>query len=164
MTGTTTMTMTTPSDTEIVLTRTFRAPRPLVFAAFTEPDLLRRWFGARGWELVVCEIDLRIGGRWRYVSRGPDGAELAHGGVYREVVAPERVVSTESYDDQWVPGESVTTIVMTDEGGSTTVTTTLTYSSKEVRDLVTSFPMERGIAEGYERLDEVLRAQVGGAS
>ena len=76
------LTVTTPTDRQIVLTRVFDAPRRLVFAAFTRPELLRRWFGARGWNLVVCEVDLRVGGGWRFVSRGPDGAEMGQGGVY----------------------------------------------------------------------------------
>jgi len=98
-----------PTETEIVMTRDFAAPRRLVFDALTKPELLRRWFGARGWNLVACEVDLRVGGAWRFISRGPGGAEMAHGGVYREVTAPERLVYTESYDDQWFPGESLVT-------------------------------------------------------
>ena len=89
----------TPTDREIVLTRVFNAPRRLVFDAFTKPELLKRWFGPRGWSLVVCEVDLRVGGTFRFVLRSPDGKEMGIRGVYREIVAPERSVHLESYDD-----------------------------------------------------------------
>jgi uncharacterized protein YndB with AHSA1/START domain len=146
----------TPTDTTIVLTREFDAPRRLVFDAFTKPDLLKRWFGRHGWNLVTCEVDLRVGGRWRFVSRGPGGAEMGHGGVYREVVAPERLVYTESYDDQWFPGESLVTTVLTEQGDTTTMTNTLQFPSREVRDAVIESPMREGVSESYGRLDEVL--------
>ncbi|GFJ94320.1 hypothetical protein Prum_079620 [Phytohabitans rumicis] len=102
MTGS--LTVTTPSDREIVLRRDFDAPRPLVYAAFTTPDLLTRWYGARGWHLVDCEIDLRVGGAWRFVSQGPGGARMGQSGVYRVVDPPERLVYTEMFDDQSYPG------------------------------------------------------------
>jgi uncharacterized protein YndB with AHSA1/START domain len=146
----------TPTDTTIVLTRGFDAPRRLVFDAFTKPDLLKRWFGRHGWNLVTCDIDLRVGGRWRFVSRGPGGAEMGHGGVYREVVPPERLVYTESYDDQWFPGESLVTTVLTEQGDTTTMTSTLQFPSREVRDAVIESPMREGVTESYARLDEVL--------
>jgi uncharacterized protein YndB with AHSA1/START domain len=146
----------TPTDTTIVLTREFDAPRRLVFDAFTQPDLLKRWFGRHGWNLVTCDIDLRVGGRWRFVSRGPGGAEMGHGGVYREVVPPERLVYTESYDDQWFPGESLVTTVLAEQGDTTTMTSTLQFPSREVRDAVIESPMREGVSESYGRLDEVL--------
>ncbi|WP_158887244.1 SRPBCC family protein [Amycolatopsis anabasis] len=154
-----TVRVTTPSETEIVLTRGFDAPRRLVFDAWTKPELLRQWFGARGWHLVVCEIDLRVGGAWRFVSRGPGGADMGHGGVYREISAPDRLVYTESYDDQWFPGEALVTTVLTEDGGRTTMTSTLLFPSREVRDLVLASPMERGVGEGYDRLAELLAQQ-----
>jgi uncharacterized protein YndB with AHSA1/START domain len=150
------LTVTTPTDREIVLTREFDAPRRLVFDAFTRPELLKRWLGARGWNLVECEIDLRVGGTWCYVYRGPGGAKMGHGGVYREVVPPERIVCTELYDDQSYPGESLITTVLTEHGGRTTVTTTVRYATREGRDIVLRYPMERGVGESYDRLDEVL--------
>ncbi|WP_018252918.1 SRPBCC family protein [Salinispora mooreana] len=149
----------TPAPTDIVLTRVFNAPRHLVFDTLTKPELLRRWFGARGWRLVECEVELRVGGSWRFVSVGPDGLKMGQGGVYREVQAPDRLVYTESYDDQWVPGESLVTAVLTERAGLTTLKTTLRYSSQEVRDLVLATPMERGVAESYDRLDEVLASR-----
>src|SRR4029077_5763186 len=109
MKNTGTLEVTTPTESEIVLTRVFDAPRSLVFDAFTRPELLRRWFGPRGWSLVVCEVDLRVGGTWRFVLRGPDGKDMGMRGVYREIVAPDRSVHTESFDDY--PGESQVTAV-----------------------------------------------------
>ena len=152
-----TLKVTTPSDRQIVLTRTFDAPRRLVFDAYTKPELLKRWLGVHGgWSLAVCEIDLRVGGAYRYVWRGPDGAEMGMGGVYREVVPPERIVSTEKFDQPWYPGEAVGTVVMLERDGKTTVTTSLLYESKEARDVVLRSPMEQGVAASYDRLAEVL--------
>src|SRR5690606_5847420 len=102
--------VTTPTDTQIVMARAFDAPRHLVFAALTEPDLLKRWLGARGWNVVDCSRDLRPGGAWRCLSRGPGGATMGHGGVYREIEPPSRLVYTESYDDQWVPDEALVAV------------------------------------------------------
>ncbi len=154
-----TLRVTTPAPTDIVLTRVFNAPRHLVFDTLTKPELLRRWFGARGWRLVECEVELRVGGSWRFVSVGPDGLKMGQGGVYREVRAPDRLVYTESYDDQWVPGESLVTAVLSECAGLTTLQTTLRYSSPEVRDLVLATPMERGVGESYDRLDEVFASR-----
>jgi uncharacterized protein YndB with AHSA1/START domain len=151
-----TLTVTTPTDRQIVLTRVFDAPRRMVFDALTKPELLKRWFGARGWHLVVCEVDLRVGGAWRFVSRGPDGTELGHGGVYSVVLPPDRLVYTESFDDQSYPGESVITHVLVEQNARTTLTSTLLYASREGRDIVLSYPMQRGVAEGYDRLDGLL--------
>lgn len=150
--------VTTPDDTRIVMTRRFAAPRRLVFAALTEPHLLRRWLGAQGWHLVDAQVDLRVGGAWRFVSRGPKGATMGHGGEYRVVDPPARLVYTETYDDQWYPGEALVEAVLTevDGGDATVLTTTLTYPSREVRDHVTRTPMERGVGHGYRRLDAVL--------
>jgi uncharacterized protein YndB with AHSA1/START domain/catechol 2,3-dioxygenase-like lactoylglutathione lyase family enzyme len=149
--------VTTPTDTEIVLSRAFDAPRRLVFDALTTPELLKRWLGAHGWNLVVCEIDLRIGGAWRFVSEGPGGAEMGHGGVYREIARPGRLAYTESYDDQWFPGESLVRTELAEQDGTTTLTTTVTYPSREVRDIALRSPMEQGVADGFDRLDAVLQ-------
>jgi uncharacterized protein YndB with AHSA1/START domain len=151
-----TVTVATPTDTAIVLTRAFDAPRHLVFAALTKPELLRRWFGARGWNLVVCEVDLSVGGAWRFVSRGPDGDQMSHGGVYREIVPPARLVYTELFDDQSYPGETLITHGFVERSGSTTLTSTLLYASREGRDRVLRYPMARGVTESYERLADVL--------
>ena len=152
--------VTTPTDREVVLTRVFDAPRRLVFDAFTKPELLKRWFGPRGWSLVVCEIDLRVGGAWRFVLRGPDGTEMGMRGVYREITPPERSVHTESFDQFAHAGESVVTTVLTEEAGKTTLAATVLYPSREVRDAVIGSGMEHGAAESYDKLAELLAAGV----
>jgi uncharacterized protein (TIGR03086 family) len=150
-----TLAITTPSDTEIVITRTFDAPRHLVFAALTEPDLLVRWHGAHGWTLETCEVDLRVGGAWRFVSRGPGGAEMAMFGVYREIERPHRLVHTESFEGSDA-GEAVVTTVLAEDGGTTTFTATVRYPSQAARDAVVETRMAEGVGESYRRLDEVL--------
>lgn len=152
------LTVTTPTDREIAMTRTFDAPRALVWDAFTKPELVRRWLGALdGWSWVTCEIDLRVGGTYRYVWRGPDGSEMGMGGVYREVAQPERIVSTEKFDASWYPGEAEGTVVFVEAAGTTTVTTTVRYASREVRDGVLRSPMEQGVAAGYDALANLLK-------
>jgi len=148
--------VTTPTDREIVLEREFDAPSRLVFDAFTKPDLLKRWFGARGWGLVVCEVDLRVGGAWRFVSRGPGGTDMGHGGVYRVILPPDRLVCTELFDDQSYPGESLITHEFVEWHGKTTLTSTVRYATPEGRDIVLRYPMRRGVAESYDRLTGVL--------
>jgi uncharacterized protein YndB with AHSA1/START domain len=154
MKNTGTLQVTTPTDREVVLTRVFDAPRHLVFDAFTKPELLKRWFGPRGWSLVVCDVDLRVGGGFRFVLRGPDGREMGMRGVYREIDAPERSVHMESFDDY--PGESQVTTVLVEEAGRTTLTATVLYPSKEVCDIVIKSGMEHGAAESYDKLAELL--------
>ncbi|MFI6502561.1 SRPBCC domain-containing protein [Nonomuraea typhae] len=151
-----TLTVEALGETELVMIRSFDAPRRLLWAALTDPELVPRWLGAHGWQIVRCEIDLREGGAWRYVSTGPGGAEMAHGGIYREIVPEVRLVFTESYDDQWVAGESLATQTLDEHGARTTLTTTITYPSREVRDVALRSPMERGAGEGFARLDAVL--------
>jgi uncharacterized protein YndB with AHSA1/START domain len=150
-------TFTTPSDREIVMTRVFDAPRALVFDAYTNPEHLPHWFGPRGWTLPVCEIDLRPGGAWRFVLRGPDGAEMGMRGVYQQIAPPERLVSTESFDDY--PGETLNTLILSEEESKTTYTVTVLYPSKEVRDAVLESGMQEGAAESFDRLAEYLQAQ-----
>ncbi len=154
MKNTGTLKVTTPSDCEIVLTRVFDAPRHLVWDAFSKPELLKRWFGPRGWSLVVCEVDLRVGGGFRFVMRGPDGRDMGMRGVYREIVAPERSVHMESFDDY--PGESQVTAVFVEHDGKTTLTATVLYPSREIRDIVIQTGMEHGAAESYDKLAELL--------
>lgn len=144
--------------------RDFAAPRRLVFDALTKPELLVRWFGARGWRLVECEVDLRVGGSWRFVSHGPEGATLAHGGVYREIVTPGRLVYTEVFDGQSYPGESLVTQQLAERHGVTTLTSTILYPSPEARDHALSTPMERGVGQAYGRLDELLAEMAPGRS
>jgi uncharacterized protein YndB with AHSA1/START domain len=153
--------LTTRGDREIVMTRDFNAPRTLVFDAFTKPELLKQWLlGPPGWTMPVCEIDLRVGGAYRYVWRqNSDGREMGMGGVYREISAPERVVATEKFDEAWYPGEAVGTLVLVEQGGITTITQTLLYQSREARDAVLKSGMEKGVGASYDRLEEVLAAQ-----
>jgi uncharacterized protein YndB with AHSA1/START domain len=158
MSRTRTLQVTTPTDREIEMTRILDAPRRRVFDAFTRPELVRRWLlGPDGWSMPVCEIDLRVGGRYRYVwRRDSDGSEMGMGGVFREIVAPERVVSTERFDEAWYPGEAVGTLVLTEQGGKTTVTQTVRYESREARDTALKSGMETGVEAGYDRLEKIL--------
>ena len=154
-----TLKVTTPTDREIVMTRDFDAPRSLVWETMSKPELLKRWlFGPPGWEMVACEDDPRVGGSFRWAWRGPDGAEMVMTGVYREVVAPERVVRTESFEIGCAPqmGEQLATLVLAEQGSKTKLTLTLLYPSREARDATIASGMEHGVAAGYDRLDELL--------
>ena len=148
----------TPSDREIQVTRDFDAPRHLVFDAFTKPELVRRWLlGPPGWTMPLCEIDLRFGGAYRYAWRSEkDGAQMAMGGVFREVVALERLVATESFDDAWYPGEALDTTQFVEKRGITRVMITLLYESQEARDTARRSGMEYGMSAGYDRLESLL--------
>jgi uncharacterized protein YndB with AHSA1/START domain len=153
-----TLKLTTRGDREIVMTRDFDAPRRLVFDAFTKPELVRQWLlGPPGWSMPVCEIDLRVGGAYRYVwRRDNDGSQMGMGGVYREIVVPERIVATEKFDEAWYPGEAVGTLVLVEQDGRTTVSQTVLYQSLEARDAVLKSGMEKGVTAGYDRLAELL--------
>ena len=155
MKNTGTLAVSLPSECEIVLTRRFKAPRELVYRAFSEPALLKRWFGPRGWTLIQCEIDARIGGGFRFVLRGPDGRDLGMHGTYRELRPPEHSVHTEGFDD--FPGEAVVTSKFIQEAdGYTTLIATIRYASKDIRDAVIKSGMEHGAAESYDKLAELL--------
>ena len=145
-------------DREIVVTRVFDAPRRLVFDAYTKPELIKQWLiGPDGWSMPICETDLRPGGKYRYVWRNDtDGSEMGMGGIYREVAPPERIVATELFDEAWYPGEAVDTIVLTEQGGKTTLTQTILYDSRETRDAVLKSPMQTGMAASYDRLEKFL--------
>jgi uncharacterized protein YndB with AHSA1/START domain len=147
--------VTTPSDREIVMTRVFNAPRRLVFDAWTRPELVARWFGPRGWTMPVCEIDLRPGGGYRYVLRGPDGLEMGMQGVYRAIERPDRLVCTEVFDD-WPDTETLNTAVLTEQDGKTTWTATILYPSTAARDAVIQSGMAQGAGESMDRLAELL--------
>jgi uncharacterized protein YndB with AHSA1/START domain len=151
-----TFTATTPSDREIVLTRLFDAPRHLVFEAMTRPEHVRRWWGILDdkHSVPVCEIDLRPGGAWRFVGRGPKG-EYGFHGVYREIAPPDRIVFTEIYDP-FPDVESVVTSIFTEENGKTRLTVKCLYPSVEVRDMVLGTGMAKGAAISYDRLEEVV--------
>jgi uncharacterized protein YndB with AHSA1/START domain len=156
------VTITTPSDLEIRITRVFNAPRPLVFDAMSKPEFVKRWMlGPPGWSMTQCEDDLRVGGKFRCAWRNEEGAELAMFGVYREVVPPERIVRTESFDVgcEGQAGEQLATMILTEQGEQTLLTVSLLYPSKEARDTTIASGMEHGVEAGYKRLDEFLSTQ-----
>jgi uncharacterized protein YndB with AHSA1/START domain len=157
--------ITSPSDRELAMTRSFNAPRSLVWDAWTKPELLKQWLGVRGgWTFAVCEVDLKVGGKYRYVWRGPTGTEMGMGGVFREVVKRERMVATEKFDQSWYDGDALDTTTFLESGGKTTVTTTVQYASKAVRDAVLKSPMDKGVAESYDKLDELLASRPAAAA
>jgi uncharacterized protein YndB with AHSA1/START domain len=153
-----TFNVTAHGDREIVVTRVFDAPRRLVFDAYTKPELVKTWLlGPDGWSMPVCEIDLRAGGKYRYVWKNDaDGSEMGMGGTYREVVPGQRIVSSEIFDEAWYPGEAVDTIVLVERDGKTTLTQTILYNSRETRDAVLKSPMQTGMAASYDKLEKVL--------
>ena len=148
----------TPSDQEIILTRLFDAPRRLVFEAMTKPEHVKKWWGIldERYSVLVCDIDLRPGGAWRFVGKHPQG-EVEFYGVYREIAPPDRLVFTEIYKP-FPHVESVVTTVFTEERGKTRMTVTALYPSKDVRDTVLQSGMEHGAAKSYDRLEEVAAA------
>ena len=150
-----TLEVTTPTEREVVLTRAFDAPRRLVFDAMTRPELLKRWLGAPGRTLEVCETDLTAGGAYRYVWRGPGKRDVGMHGVHREVVSPERIVRTEAWED-WDAGETVVTAVLVEQRGRTTLTSTVLFPSQEVRDTVLKSGLKSGADENYDKLAELL--------
>jgi uncharacterized protein YndB with AHSA1/START domain len=150
--------VTTPSDREISMTRTFDAPRRLVFDALVKPELVKRWLlGPDGWSMPVCQFDGKTGSRYRYVwRRDRDGHEMGMGGVIREFVPPERMVLTEKFDDAWYPGEAIVTHTLAEKAGKTVYTVTMLFESREARDVTLKSGMEKGVVASYDRLDQVL--------
>jgi uncharacterized protein YndB with AHSA1/START domain len=153
-----TLKLSTSSEREIVMTRAFDAPCHLVFDALTKPELIKRWLlGPPDWSMPVCEVDLKVDGRYRYVWRhDSDGRDMGMGGVFREIVAPKRLVQTEKFDESWYPGEALATAVLVEQKGRTTLTTTVLYESREARDGILKSGMEKGVAASYDRLEELL--------
>jgi len=150
------VTVVAQGDRELVISREFNATRDLVFQAHTECKYLKRWmFGPDGWSLEVCNIDLKVGGSYRYVWKKGD-IEMGAGGEYQEISEPDRLVCTEQFDDPWYPGIGLATIELTETDGVTTLTNTIKYESKEARDTVLESPMEEGLALGYDRLEALL--------
>ena len=150
--------LTAAGERELVMTRTFDAPPRLVFEAWTTPALVRRWLlGPEGWTMPVCEIDLRVGGAYRYVweNAGCD-MKMGLGGVYREIDRPRRLVATERFDEPWYPGEGLVTLELEARDGRTLMTETLRYDSAEARDAELSSPMEGGVAASFDRLAGLL--------
>ena len=149
-------TVTTPSNQEIRMTRLFDAPRDLVFEAMTKPEHVREWWGrlGDGYSVPICEIDFRVGGKWRFVNRHPRG-EAAFHGEYREIAAPGRVVFTEIFEE-FPDTVSVVTAELTEEGGKTRLTVTVRYPSVEVRDMVLGTGMSTGAGISYDRLEDLV--------
>ena len=146
-----------PGDLEIVMVRTFEAPRRLVFEAMTEPRFLRRWLlGPEGWTMPVCEVDARPAGRYRYEWRHAQEGTMGVGGTFVEVAAPERIVQRERFDEPWYPGEALVTTTFEEESGVTTLSVTMRYETKEARDVALRSRMEQGMEASYRRLAETL--------
>ena len=148
-------TFTRPNDTHLIATREFSAPRDLVWEAHTRCEHVKEWLlGPEGWTMPVCEIDLRPGGKWRYVYAGPDGSGFQMSGEYREVEAPERIVNTETMDD--APIVTLNTMTLTEDGGRTSLRIVVEYPSTEVREDIIATGMMDGWAGSYDRLQTYL--------
>ncbi|MFN8440790.1 MAG: SRPBCC family protein [Caldilineaceae bacterium] len=150
------LTLSFPSELETVITRIFDVPRHLVFAAMTQPEHVRHWYGPAYLSMKSCEIDLRVGGKWRYVVQAPDGSEFAFSGIYQEITPPERIVSTELFEG--MPGtDYLATLTLNEQDGKTTLTNHLLYQSQAHRDGHLHSGMEGGMRESFDRLDEVVQ-------
>jgi uncharacterized protein YndB with AHSA1/START domain len=149
--------VTLPGETQIHVTRDFNAPRHLVYRALTEPDLIRRWWNAKRGEVTECEVDLSVGGKWRYVMVTPDGTEVAFHGTYREIVPNERLVYTEVFEMPGVSDDdaSVNTVTLEDRDGSTAMTSITECHTAEVRDMIIATGMEAGMQDAYDLLEEL---------
>jgi uncharacterized protein YndB with AHSA1/START domain len=149
-----TATVTLPADEQILITREFDAPRHLVYKAWTTPELVRRWWSGHRGEMTVCEIDLRVGGTWRYAMVANEGFEVAFHGEYSEIVPNERLVSTEVYE-AFPDGEALDTLTLTEADGRTTLTVLVEHQSKEHRDMHIESGMEVGMQEAMDLLEQV---------
>lgn len=149
--------VTLPADDQILITREFDAPRHLVYEAWTTPELVKRWWSGRRGQMTLAEIDLRPGGRWRYVMVANDGSEVAFHGEYREIVPDERIVSTEVYEAPGITDDDATlnTLTLEEAGGRTTLTVLVQTPTKEIRDLIIDSGMEGGMQEGMDLLEQV---------
>ena len=155
MTNELTVTIETPTDRQVVITRRFNAPRQLVFDALTKPELVKRWYGPPG-AMDICESDTRVGGAWRYVTRLKNGKTVGQFGVYKDVSPPDRFVRTERWDD-WDPGETLVTTVLVEQKGVTTMTASMVFPTREVRDVVLKGGLTpKGTSEFYDRLEALL--------
>jgi serine phosphatase RsbU (regulator of sigma subunit) len=153
-----TLKVTTPSEREIRLTREFDAPRRLIFQALSKPALIRRWWGFQSLVMTVCEVDFRVGGSWRFVLRDPGGQEHPFKGVYKEIVAPERIIQTFVYDVDGIRDHpAIETLTLEEQDGRTVFTSTVLHESKEARDGHLASGMEPGATESYNRLDDLMR-------
>ena len=158
--------VTLPSDREVRVTRSFKAPRALVYRAYTEPELVQRWLlGPPGWAMPVCEMEVKVGGRFRWRWRSEeDGKEFGFSGTFREVEPASKIVHTEAYDagtvgDAYPGPEAIVTVTFLEDGGITTVTTLIDFGSKEARDAAVSTGMTDGMEQSYQMLDRLLSEQ-----
>jgi len=153
--------VTLPSDEQILIEREFDAPKALVYTAWTTPELVKQWWNAKRGEVTVAEIDLRVGGTWRYVMVVPDGTEVGFHGEYREIVPEERIVSTEVYEGvpEGVPNEgTLNTLTLTEADGRTTLSVLVQAPSKEIRDMIVDSGMEAGMQDAMDLLEQVARS------
>ena len=148
--------VTLPNDTEIRVSRVFEAPRTLIYDCHTKPDLLRKWLlGPPGWTMPVCEVDLRVGGKYRHVWRSDaDGSEFAIGGVYQDIAAPERIVTLEHMEG--MEGNALCSLTLAEKSGRTTLVQTMQFATKEARDAAIATGMTDGMAMSYDRLESVI--------
>jgi uncharacterized protein YndB with AHSA1/START domain len=152
--------VTLPTDEQILITRDFEAPRHLVYRAFTTPELVKRWWNAKRGEVTVCEIDLRVGGKWRYVMVADGGFEVGFHGEYREIVPNERIVSTEIFEGlpegvSEEDGATVNTAMFTENDGRTTLTILVQATNRVSRDAIIESGMEAGLQDAMDLLEEV---------
>jgi uncharacterized protein YndB with AHSA1/START domain len=160
LTSSGTATVTLPTDEQILITREFDAPKHLVYEAYTTPELVKRWWNAKRGEVTICEIDLRVGGKWRYVMVTDDGFEVGFHGEYREIVPNERIVATETYEGlpEGVTDEEgtvVNTVTFTEKDGRTALALLVQATSKETRDAIIESGMESGLQDAFDLLEEV---------
>lgn len=149
-------------ERELLMTRAFAAPRELVFACHTRPQLVRRWLlGPPGWTMPVCEIDARAGGPYRYEWRGPNGETMGASGVHHEVVAPERLVFTQLFDDDWTGGETLITIALRETGNATELAQTTLFATAAARAAALATGMAEGMESSFQKLDALLATQPG---
>ena len=154
------LTVTTPSDREIAMVRVFDAPRHLVFHAYTRPELVRRWLGVfGGWTFALCEIDLTVGGTYRYLWNGPEAATLGIRGTFMEIERNARIVCTERFDPPFDHGEAIDTVTFTEQAAKTTLTITVLAPSKEARDGMLKSGMADGVTASFDNMDGVLASQ-----
>jgi uncharacterized protein YndB with AHSA1/START domain len=150
-----TATVTLPTDQQILITREFDAPKHLVYKAWTTPELVKRWWNAKRGEVTIAEIDLRVGGTWRYVMIADGGMEVGFHGEYREIVPNERIVSTELYEGVPEGEPTLNTLTLTETDGRTTITILVEAPSREVRDAIIDSGMEAGMQDAMDLLEEV---------
>jgi uncharacterized protein YndB with AHSA1/START domain len=153
--------VTLPTDEQILIEREFDAPKNLVFKAWTTPELVKQWWHANRGEVTVAEIDLRVGGTWRYVSITPDGMEVGFHGEYREIVPEERIVSTEVYEGvpEGLPNEgTLNTLTLAEDGGRTSLSVLVQAPSKEIRDMIIDSGMEAGMQDAMDLLEDVAKS------